>query len=77
MILANHFEDTKKSILNISARIIDIIHNHKNNKFEQILSQVEKELDVSYDKVIVSINFLYMIGNLEYDVETDTLRFVE
>lgn len=77
MILANHFEDTKKSILNISALVIDIVHKRKNNKFEQVISMVERELQVSYDKVIVSINFLYMVGSIEYDMATDTLRFNE
>ena len=75
MILANHFEDTRKSILNISANIIDIIYKRKTKRFEQVISISQRELHISYDKVILAINFLYMTGNLEYDMKTDTLRF--
>lgn len=75
MILANHFEDTRKSILNISANIIDIVYKRKTSKFEQVISIAQRELQISYDKVILAINFLYMTGSLEYDMKTDTLRF--
>lgn len=75
MILANPFEDTKKSILNISAKIIDVIHNRKVNKFEKVISTVENELETTYDKVILSLNFLYMTGTLVYEKHTDILRF--
>jgi len=74
MILANPFEDTKKSVLNSSAIIIDIIMNRKINQFERVISVVENELQVSYDKVILSINFLFMTGALEYDMVDDVLR---
>jgi hypothetical protein len=75
MILADPFEDTKKSILNISAKIIDVIHNRKVNKFQKVISTVENELETTYDKVILSLNFLYMTGTLEYEKYTDILRF--
>jgi len=74
MILANPFEDTKKSVLNSSARVIDIIANRKINQFEKVISIVENELQISYDKVILSLNFLFMIGALEYDKINDLLR---
>lgn len=74
MILANQFEDTKKSVLNISAKIIDIIKNRKINSFETIIMITENELQVTYDKVILSFNFLYMIGSLEYEQSNDTIR---
>ncbi|MCT7570851.1 hypothetical protein [Aliarcobacter butzleri] len=75
MILANHFEDTRKSLLNISAKIIDIVHKRKVKKFEQVISLTESELQISYDKVILAVNFLYMTGGIMYDIESDTLRF--
>ncbi len=74
MILANPFEDTKKSVLNSSARVIDIIANRKRNQFETVISIVENELQISYDKVILSLNFLFMTGALEYDKVDDILR---
>ncbi len=74
MILANPFEDTKKSVLNSSARVIDIIANRKINQFETVISIVENELQISYDKVILSLNFLFMTGALEYDKIDDILR---
>jgi hypothetical protein len=74
MILANPFEDTKKSVLNSSARVIDIIANRKINQFERVISIVENELQISYDKVILSLNFLFMTGALEYDKTDDILR---
>ena len=74
MILANPFEDTKKSVLNSSARVIDIIANRKINQFEAVISIVENELQISYDKVILSLNFLFMTGALEYDRINDILR---
>lgn len=74
MILANPFEDTKKSVLNSSARVIDIIANREINQFERVISIVENELQISYDKVILSLNFLFMTGALEYDKIDDMLR---
>lgn len=75
MILASPFEDTKKSTLNTSAKIIDIVQNRNIQKFEKVVSLVEQELQVSYEKVILSLNFLYMSGALEYKIEEDKLRF--
>lgn len=75
MLLANPFEDTKKSILNVSGKVIDIVVNREITKFESVVALVERELQVSYDKVILAFNFLYMTGALEYDLEEDTLRF--
>jgi len=74
MILANPFEDTTKSVLNSSAKIIDIIMNRKIYQFEKVISIVESELHISYDKVILSLNFLFMTGALEYDKSEDILR---
>lgn len=73
MILANPFEDTKKSILNSSATIIDVIANRKIYQFERVISIVENELQISYSKAILAINFLFMIGALEYDILDDML----
>ncbi|MCX6077681.1 MAG: hypothetical protein NTW78_12465 [Campylobacterales bacterium] len=73
MILANPFEDTKKSVLNSSAKIIDIVSNRKIYQFERVVSIVENELQVTYDKVILAINFLFMVGALEYDMLADML----
>ena len=74
MILANPFEDTTKSVLNSSAKIIEIIMNRKVYQFEKVISIVESELHISYDKVILSLNFLFMTGALEYDKSEDILR---
>ena len=74
MILANPFEDTTKSVLNSSAKIIDIIMNRKIYQFEKVISIVESELHISYDKAILSLNFLFMTGALEYDKSEDILR---
>ncbi len=74
MILANPFEDTTKGVLNSSARIIDIIMNRKIYQFEKVISIVENELHISYDKAILSLNFLFMTGALEYDKNEDILR---
>lgn len=74
MLFINPFEDTRKSLLNISGHVIDIVINRKIIKFETIIALVERELQVSYDKVILAFNFLYMIGALEYDIHEDSIR---
>lgn len=75
MLLASPFEDTKQSLLNVSGRVIDVVVNREITKFESVIALVERELQVSYDKVILALNFLHMIGALEYDLEKDILRF--
>lgn len=75
MVLASPFEDTKKSILNVCGKVIDVVVNREITKFESVIAIIERELQVSYDKVILALNFLYMIGALDYDLEADMLRF--
>ena len=76
MILINPLDDTKKSILNVSSKILEAIMKRNTNKFESVVYWVEKELNVSYERVILSLNFLYMIGAIEYDAPNDILGLV-
>jgi len=76
MILASHFEDTKKSIVNVSAQIIDVVSNRQISNFGLVISTIETELSVSYERVILAINFLYILGRIRYDKKQDALRLL-
>lgn len=41
MLFINPFEDTRKSLLNISGHVIDIVINRKIMKFQTIIALVE------------------------------------
>lgn len=75
LLFANYFESTHKSIVNVSALILK--HLQKNNceqKLEKLFSSLGKELKISYEKNILALNFLYMLGVIEYDKENNTIR---
>ncbi len=74
MIFANPFESTKKSMLNVSAKIIEVINKENINNFEKVIYMVENSLNISYEKVILALNFLYMIGAIKYDKKRDILE---
>lgn len=75
LIFANHFESTHKSVINISALVLK--HLQKNDceqKLEKLFSVLGKELKTSYEKNILALNFLYMLGVIEYDKKNNKIR---
>ncbi|EAK9882201.1 hypothetical protein IO418_001268 [Campylobacter lari] len=67
MLEANYFENTQKSILNITFTIIEILIKKQEYSLEKIISEVEKKINVPYEKIILSLNFLYAIGKIDFD----------
>lgn len=67
MLRANYFENTQKSILNISFVIVEKLIKKQEYPFEKLISDVEKKLNVPYEKIVLSLNFLYAIGKIDFD----------
>lgn len=75
LIFANYFESTHKSIVNISALILQHLKdNNHEQKLEKLFSFLGKELKTSYEKNILALNFLYMLGVIEYNKKNNAIR---
>lgn len=73
MIKANYFENTQKSILNISSIIVEKLIKKQEYPFEKIISDIDKKLNVPYEKIVLSLNFLYAIGKIDFNETKNTI----
>jgi hypothetical protein len=74
MIIPNKFTNPDLSILRVSALVLAKLIKKKILKFSDILNFLNWELKIdATDILIQSMSFLYIIGKIDYKMETDTV----
>ncbi|MEV9525723.1 ABC-three component system middle component 6 [Aliarcobacter butzleri] len=70
-------KDLKRSVLVISKYLINELKLHKVAKLNDIYQNLKNKLNLQQKDFIYTINFLYILGVIEYIKENDTLRYLK
>ncbi|MCT7547712.1 ABC-three component system middle component 6 [Aliarcobacter butzleri] len=70
-------KDLKRSVLVISKYLINELKLHKIVKLNDIYQNLKNKLNLQQKDFIYTINFLYILGVIEYIKENDTLRYLK
>lgn len=70
-------KDLKRSVLVISKYLMNELKLHKVLKLNDIYEILKNKLKLQQKDFIYTINFLYILGVIEYVKENDTLRYLK
>jgi len=70
-------KDLKRSVLVISKYLINDLKLNKEIKLNDIYQNLKKNLGIQQNDFIYAINFLYILGMIEYKQDNDTLRYLK
>lgn len=63
------------SVINISAFVLTLLNEHYSINYDELLEKVVSHLGVpSKENYPYALNFLYLLGKLNYDQKNDSFR---
>ena len=66
--------DINRSVLAVSAQIVDYLsRKNKNSKFNDLLSYLKSAPSLTEKDIMYSINFLYILGKIRYEMANDIM----
>lgn len=78
MIVPDKYMDYKVSIVNIAASIIDILLHNGACYYVEVLNQIkESHGEDSKYEFLNALNFLYLLGKVDYFYENDILELIK
>lgn len=77
MIMPTKIIQPVDSLLAISSSVLKIIHLNNNLSFDELSDEVNKSYykKISIDKLLLCLNFLYLIDKVENDNEIIKIKF--
>lgn len=77
MLKPNKYTDYKTSIVNVAAAIIQVLQERKNEKYSVVMRQVQKMIgEESKYEFQNSVNFLFLLGKIDYYCDKDVLALI-
>ena len=73
---AHKAAEIKRSILVISFYVVKSL-KRKTIKLEKLFEQLKKKLGITRKDLVLTLNFLYALGILDYIKETDEIRYLK
>ncbi len=70
-------KDLKRSVLVVSKYLVGELKTHKEIKLHDIFLKLKEKLNIQQKDFMYSINFLYILGVVDYIKENDTLRYLK
>lgn len=70
-------KDLNKSALVVSKYLIDKIKKQKKYKMNDMYLYLKDKLNIQSKEFMYALNFLYILGVLEYEKRDDTLRYLK
>ncbi len=77
MLIPNKFTNPDYSLLRVSSLVLSKLIKKQVLKFWEILAFLNWELEIDCtDLLIQSMGFLYLIGKIEYRIESDSILLI-
>jgi len=74
MLIPNKFTNPNFSLIKVSALILKRLMKNKIDKFSDMLNFLSWELNIDSTEVLIQgMNFLYLVGKIEYKMDNDTI----
>ena len=70
-------KDLKKSVLVVAQYLITELNIHNEYKLSDMYLYLKNKLEIQQKEYVYTLNFLYLLGKLKYDKETDMLRNIK
>lgn len=77
MIKPTKYLNLELSVIRISAKILKILKTNRLMKYDEVLSYLCETISDEVRHVFLpSVNFLFLLGKLNYHVTTDSLEYI-
>ncbi len=74
MLEPNKYTDYKTSVVSVAAAIIQVLQDRKNEKYSVVMRQVQNMIgEESKYEFQNSVNFLFLLGKIDYYCDKDVL----
>ncbi len=70
-------KDIKRSVLVVSKYLVTELKTHKEVKLNDMFQKLKESLNLQQKDFMYTINFLYILGVIDYKKENDTLRYLK
>jgi hypothetical protein len=70
-------KDLKRSVLVIAQHLISELNTHADYKLNDMYLYLKNKLKVQQKEYVYTLNFLYLLGKLQYKKETDVIRYIK
>ncbi len=78
MLKPTKYLNLELSVINVSAEILKLLRANQSMKYDEVLSYLcETICDDVRHVLLLSINFLFLLGKLDYHVMSDSLEYIE
>lgn len=78
MLKPNKYMNFPLSVISISSDILQILSRNQTIKYNELVSQVIKgKGEQAKEIVLPALNFLFLIGKVEYHNKIDSLEFIQ
>lgn len=75
MIKPHKYMNLETSIINLTAKIIEILQNNSDITLERLRNIIEM-YSSNTSNFIYSLDFLFLFNKIEYDIKTDIVRLI-
>uniref|UniRef100_UPI003F61D8F3 ABC-three component system middle component 6 n=2 Tax=Hydrocurvibacter sulfurireducens TaxID=3131937 RepID=UPI003F61D8F3 len=73
-IMTHRSKDLKRSVLVVSYHLMMEMKTHKEYKLNDMYQYLKNKLKIQQKDFVYTLNFLYILGKLEYIKAEDTIR---
>jgi hypothetical protein len=78
MIAPHKYLDLNLSVLNLGGLILKIVMEEEIIKYDDLLERIIFARGLNAKEVFMpTLSFLYLLGKIEYQKETDTIEFIK
>lgn len=70
-------KDLKRSVLVVAKYLINELNIHNEYKLNDMYLYLKDKLKIQQKEYIYTLNFLYLLGKLQYEKETDLIRYIK
>jgi hypothetical protein len=70
-------KDLKRSVLVIAQHLISELNIHTEYKLNDMYLYLKDKLKVQQKEYVYTLNFLFLLGKLQYEKETDVIRYIK
>lgn len=77
MLKPHKYLDLNKSLVKVTSEIIKVLLEYKTIEYEDLFKIIEDNFGLDGTHLFIpSLNFLFLLGKIEYDIETDVLELL-
>lgn len=69
-------KELKRSVLVVAKYLLAELNSHQEYKFNDMYLYLQNKLQIQQKEYVYTLNFLYILGKLQYEKVTDTIKYI-